>query len=1462
MELQRKIRYAGFMTTDESRNPTDGAAWENYAAERLRAHHAAADQRTELVAVPADDEGDLGVDLFTRTGGTLYQCYVARDWNSAHDLYEKQRDKLTKDVGKLLKPDKQKDLQALFGTTVIKEWILVVPKHRSRKLIQHANTKAQELKAAASRPAFLDPNIIIHVWTEADLLANTYKAGAAWAPPAVKRDPWGEKVWNAKLWRADAADTIKRAAADVAGLCWTWVNDLDEDKANPWRDPAWPCRAVDLFNRLGGLQNNLRDEETALLLTAPFLRHAALASAEPEAWRRARPESLDPDKTDAARQDDLRRAYETLLSQRPQLERKARRLLAKGGDEGRQTAWWLLHRALLRLPQTWRTTKEEAEGGLFPDDFHKELHAAWAGAAPVLRDQGGKWGLELAHSVTRTAADLTGDGAEKRLPRQQPFATDGGATNDARLHLRLLGMLSALAGRAAFDPLLLPEVLVDHIGLSEPISPADIINHLAGISWTPADDGKTLTLGLTCDHPAVDHACEAEIEHINRLRHDLTADARKNPLGLEGLNDWPELSPDGLKAAAAGDKPAYARPHVHFTLAQDEVRELLMGERLYGDPGLAVRELYQNALDACRYRETRLRWALKDSGSRKEKPNWEGEIEFEQGVDSVRGPYIECRDNGVGMRHDDLLNCFAKAGRRFTDSEEYLEEKAAWRKHGLEHYPNSQFGIGVFSYFMLAEELEITTRRAGRDGQPLPETLRATVSGSGSLFRVRPADRPLPDAGTTIRLYLNRTTHRDKKGNERRISALEILKDQLWVAQYPTRATEGDKEYEWEPGVLDRENAIPTEDPDVWWFPDRHASASSGNGFVLVDGVRTAQRFDHAVVNLRGERRPALTADRKQILNWSGDWVEESLTSKGWRALLDRPLKNLETYWNLAEAYPAALQNFIDDKASHALEVRFGYGRTTLRRIGLFYFDQEIDEILRKMSPTRPGEILSEWSRLVRSWPAGLLAWRLTLRTEANAPAPRFILRWVARGLHDVPSVLLGPIHAKVVEEGYYARSADFSINNISKSIVHISHIFKKPVKQVIAAIQPLTDLGFREAEFDNEKIDKIGIFDDIDVVLFVERRSILITLMSIFNAARQYQLKHEELLIRLEKWAALGIAVPVLNPELWRLNRDLDITDIELLSGGRRFPVVCLPAWRIFAAQGLHGETADLLPERLAEYSELGIEIPAVEPLLQRPLDDIDEKILNLPNRELPPQEIRPAAVLYAAATTDATPQTMLDRLQDYRAMGFIAPDLTADDLGGLDEIDGELLYRFREGEEISTTAVLSVLEDMSPIPDDLSQRLARYRRCGATIPNIDIAPLLINGDLDAVHKMLGNSPDGALSSAAIINTAVGQSPDALRRRIEWCRDNGVTVPAVDIDALDRLPAMDMQDADIIGALDDKEGRGELTFDDLDAVAIIYRFKREDFAVRLEKWRAAGFTVPDIAEFDAADTFNPENYG
>jgi hypothetical protein len=51
--------------------------------------------------------------------------------------------------------------------------------------------------------------------------------------------------------------------------------------------------------------------------------------------------------------------------------------------------------------------------------------------------------------------------------------------------------------------------------------------------------------------------------------------------------------------------PAFDTPLLQFRLSDDKVRELLMRRQLYGEPDLAIREHYQNALDACRYRRTR-----------------------------------------------------------------------------------------------------------------------------------------------------------------------------------------------------------------------------------------------------------------------------------------------------------------------------------------------------------------------------------------------------------------------------------------------------------------------------------------------------------------------------------------------------------------------------------------------------------------------------------------------------------------------------------------------------------------------------------------------------------------------------------------------------------------------------------------------------------------------------------------
>src|SRR6185369_5020086 len=119
-----------------------------------------------------------------------------------------------------------------------------------------------------------------------------------------------------------------------------------------------------------------------------------------------------------------------------------------------------------------------------------------------------------------------------------------------------------------------------------------------------------------------------------------------------------------------------------------------MGEQLYGDPALAIRELYQNALDACRYREARSEYLHRTTSF---DDGWAGAIRFEQGVDATGRPYLDCADNGIGMGVRELSEVFAQAGVRLGDLPEFIEEQAEWARLDppVQLFPNSRFGIGV-----------------------------------------------------------------------------------------------------------------------------------------------------------------------------------------------------------------------------------------------------------------------------------------------------------------------------------------------------------------------------------------------------------------------------------------------------------------------------------------------------------------------------------------------------------------------------------------------------------------------------------------------------------------------------------------------------------------------------------------------------------------------------------------------
>lgn len=439
----------------------------------------------------------------------------------------------------------------------------------------------------------------------------------------------------------------------------------------------------------------------------------------------------------------------------------------------------------------------------------------------------------------------------------------------------LLAFLLTLAGHMSLDVRRMSPVLANHVGLSDPIHPRKLIYELKKTRWYEEAGG--LTLSFTCDHPAIDFAIYEQVINLNEILSVMVPLIETKTGHLDELSTLPARFSNSLVKIAkkADGTAAFERPHMRFELAQDEVRELLMGQQLYGDPTLAIRELYQNALDACRYKEAREKFLEKTNDNYQS--NWKGKIEFNQNVDINGRHYIECKDNGIGMDKHHLKEVFARVGRRFVETPEFLEEQAQWKKNDIEFYPNSQFGIGVLSYFMLADEIEVETCRLDHFGRPR-QRFRATISGTNSLFRIEELG-PGYDSGTRVRLFLNKLTYKEKYGREITVSCLKVLEELVWVAEFSTVVSKGKKTKNWLPAQLESDNNSnwPTGHPHIWWAFDK--------GTILVDGLRIKQEYDYGthpflVINLKGNNTPKLSVNRRKIISWNEDWPIEILKNE------------------------------------------------------------------------------------------------------------------------------------------------------------------------------------------------------------------------------------------------------------------------------------------------------------------------------------------------------------------------------------------------------------------------------------------------------------------------------------------------------------------------------------------------------------------------------------------------------
>lgn len=118
--------------------PFDGDMWERFCQACFKIRYADEGYQ-EIVASP----GDFGLEGFTLTG-RAFQCYCPDHNYPSDELYEKQRDKISKDLQKL--KQYQDHLKSHLASVKIGTWYFVTPEVRTHKLHAHCQKKAKEVQ--------------------------------------------------------------------------------------------------------------------------------------------------------------------------------------------------------------------------------------------------------------------------------------------------------------------------------------------------------------------------------------------------------------------------------------------------------------------------------------------------------------------------------------------------------------------------------------------------------------------------------------------------------------------------------------------------------------------------------------------------------------------------------------------------------------------------------------------------------------------------------------------------------------------------------------------------------------------------------------------------------------------------------------------------------------------------------------------------------------------------------------------------------------------------------------------------------------------------------------------------------------------------------------------------------------------------------------------------------------------
>lgn len=222
----------------------DGNRWEELCDSCYRKRY----QKDNYQYIPAEYQGDCGIEGYTKTGIT-YQCYYPeKDYND-DELYEHLRKKMTTDVKKLI--DNEKRLKAI-GVDKVIEWHFVIPEYRDKRILEHAEKKRKEVleKKKQKKLDYISKDFKIIVKVKEDFREELYFLIKT--EKDYKLDLALKHTRQNIDWKKCDSDKVKNIERKIRSLLSSQNSIIDEDKLNELVNlyVDYYLKGIELFNTI------------------------------------------------------------------------------------------------------------------------------------------------------------------------------------------------------------------------------------------------------------------------------------------------------------------------------------------------------------------------------------------------------------------------------------------------------------------------------------------------------------------------------------------------------------------------------------------------------------------------------------------------------------------------------------------------------------------------------------------------------------------------------------------------------------------------------------------------------------------------------------------------------------------------------------------------------------------------------------------------------------------------------------------------------------------------------------------------------------------------------------------------------------------------------------------------------------------------------------------------------------